>query len=98
MRMPNASAPSCVVHLHLRALIFITLAVIRAAAFAPAQEALPDSARARVFDQILDLYVRDGYVYYRALKSDRAKLDAYLNQIATSRSTRRRATSRSRSG
>jgi len=32
-------------------------------------------------DDILDLYVRDGEVYYRALKSDRAKLDAFVNQI-----------------
>ncbi len=32
----------------------------------------------RPFDQLLDLYVRDGFVYYRALKSDRRALDAYL--------------------
>src|SRR3954452_2921928 len=32
----------------------------------------------RPFDQLLDLYVRDGLVYYRALKSDRRALDAYL--------------------
>jgi hypothetical protein len=30
------------------------------------------------FDTLLDLYVRDGLVYYRALKSDRRKLDAYV--------------------
>jgi hypothetical protein len=29
-------------------------------------------------DEVLDLYVRDGLVYYRALRSDRRKLDAYL--------------------
>ena len=29
-------------------------------------------------DELLDLYVRDGLVYYRALKSDRRKLDAYV--------------------
>jgi len=27
------------------------------------------------FDEILDVYVRDGYVYYRALKTERGKLD-----------------------
>jgi hypothetical protein len=32
----------------------------------------------RPLDQLLDLYVRDGFVYYRALKSDRRSLDAYL--------------------
>ncbi len=36
----------------------------------------------RPLDQILDLYVRDGYVYYAALKSDRAKLDRYLASLA----------------
>ena len=34
------------------------------------------------FDQILDLYVRDGFVYYKALKGDRAKLDRYLASLA----------------
>jgi uncharacterized protein DUF547 len=34
------------------------------------------------YDDILDTYVRDGEVYYRALKSDRSKLDAYVNRIA----------------
>ncbi len=29
-------------------------------------------------DELLDVYVRDGYVYYRALKQDRARLDAYV--------------------
>src|SRR3954465_3842703 len=32
----------------------------------------------RPFDQLLDLYVRDGFVYYRALKSDRRALDGYV--------------------
>lgn len=35
------------------------------------------------YDDILDTYVRDGEVYYRALKSDRAKLDAYINRLAS---------------
>ena len=47
-----------------------------------AQESLGDSARRKTFDQLLDLYVRGGDVYYRALKSDRAKLDGYVNLIA----------------
>jgi hypothetical protein len=35
----------------------------------------------RPFDQILDLYVRDGYVYYRALRSERARLDRYISSL-----------------
>ena len=41
----------------------------------------------RPLDQILDLYVRDGLVYYRALKSDRAKLDTYLRSLDVASST-----------
>ena len=32
-------------------------------------------------DQILDVDVRDGYVYYRALRSDRARLDRYVASL-----------------
>jgi hypothetical protein len=41
------------------------------------------SQRIKAFDTLLDLYVRGGDVYYRALKSDRAKLDAYVAGLAT---------------
>jgi hypothetical protein len=50
-----------------------------------AQEPRADASsteRRRSLDQILDLYVRDGEVYYRALRSDRAKVDAFVNTIA----------------
>lgn len=40
------------------------------------------------FDQILDLYVRDGQVYYRALKADRAKLERYLAGLASADAAR----------
>jgi hypothetical protein len=33
-------------------------------------------------DAVLDTYVRDGFVYYRALKQDRARLDAVVNGLA----------------
>ena len=36
----------------------------------------------RPFDEILDLYVRDGLVYYRALKSDRERFDRYVATLA----------------
>ena len=32
-------------------------------------------------DEILDVYVRDGFVYYKALRQDRAKLDRYLASL-----------------
>jgi hypothetical protein len=35
----------------------------------------------RPLDQILDLYVRDGYVYYRALRLERARLDRYVASL-----------------
>jgi hypothetical protein len=35
----------------------------------------------RPLDQLLDLYVRDGYVYYRALRAERARLDRYVASL-----------------
>jgi hypothetical protein len=35
----------------------------------------------RSLDEILDLYVRDGLVYYRALRSERAGLDRYIGSL-----------------
>jgi uncharacterized protein DUF547 len=34
-------------------------------------------------DQLLDLYVRDGFVYYHALQVDRAKLDRYVTSLGS---------------
>ena len=39
-------------------------------------------ARRKSFDEILDLDVRDGMVYYRALKAERARLDGYIGSLA----------------
>jgi hypothetical protein len=50
----------------------------------------PSTAEAihRPFDQMLDLYVRDGLVYYRAVRADRGRLDRYLSSLgAVSRAT-----------
>ncbi len=41
-----------------------------------------DAARGN-YDAVLDTYVRDGLVYYRALRSDRAKLDGFIAAIAS---------------
>jgi hypothetical protein len=44
--------------------------------------ATPGAQQAKGYDDILDLYVRDGQVYYRAMKSSRAGLDGFLNRVA----------------
>jgi hypothetical protein len=36
----------------------------------------------RPLDEILDVYVRDGLVYYRALKSERTRFDRYIASLA----------------
>src|SRR4029453_2992166 len=46
-----------------------------------AQAAATADALHRPFDQILDLNVRDGLVYYRALRSDRGRLDRYAASL-----------------
>lgn len=42
-------------------------------------------ARQDRFDEILDLNVRDGFVYYRALTADHGRLDAYVASLAATR-------------
>ena len=49
---------------------------------APSAQDSGETARTKNFDQLLDLYVRNGDVYYRAIKSERAKLDGYVSQLA----------------
>jgi hypothetical protein len=51
---------------------------------APAQDSAPPVVDPlhKPFDAILDLYVRDGLVYYRALKSERAAFDRYIAALA----------------
>ena len=41
----------------------------------------------RPLDQILDVDVRDGLVYYRALRSDRGRLDRYVGSLNVAAST-----------
>ncbi len=54
---------------------------------ARAQDAPPpppvDSLHA-TYDTLLDLYVRDGFVYYRALESDRGRFDRYIASLDVS--------------
>ena len=60
----------------------LALTLAAAVAVPAAQESPGADERSKGLDQILDLYVRDGYVYYRALRADRGTLDRYLNEIA----------------
>lgn len=63
----------------------LMLVVVCAALIAAthAQEPPGVGVPSRSFDQVLDLNVRDGFVYYRALKAGRAPLDAYINLLST---------------
>jgi Protein of unknown function, DUF547 len=48
-----------------------------------AQDPLPIDPLHRPFDELLDVYVRDGLVYYQALRADRGKLDRYTASLDT---------------
>jgi hypothetical protein len=69
--------------LGLSALAFTPDASRRLRPDAPGREARfePDDALHRPLDQILDLNVRDGLVYYRALRGERARLDRYAASL-----------------
>ncbi|MGE0704775.1 MAG: DUF547 domain-containing protein, partial [Vicinamibacterales bacterium] len=56
------------------AVVFVTTALI-----AQIESQAP---RMSPFERILDAYVRDGLVYYRALRSDRSGLDGYVASLA----------------
>ena len=53
------------------------------------QENPPTEALHRPLDQILDVNVRDGLVYYRALRSDRGRLDRYVASLNVPEATYR---------
>jgi hypothetical protein len=65
----------------MRLAISIALAMVCAAAPSLAQQDPAGAARRKTFDEFLDLYVRDGYVYYRALRSERSRFDMYVNSL-----------------
>ena len=60
-----------------------TVAVVLAVALAAAgaRPAAGQRAADGPLDRILDLYVRDGLVYYRALRAERAVLDRYVRAL-----------------
>lgn len=67
------------------AALFILIAL--ASSMAPSATALQESkpvavdALHRPFDEILDIYVRDGMVYYYALRQERGKFDRYVQAL-----------------
>ena len=62
-------------------LLAVVVAIPAARVDTAAQSAPATEALHRPLDQILDLNVRDGLVYYRALRSDRARLDKYIASL-----------------
>jgi len=63
------------------AVVFSLLLFSPVARVSPAAQGGATEALHRPLDQILDLNVRDGLVYYRALRSDRARLDRYAASL-----------------
>jgi hypothetical protein len=58
-------------------------ALALAAATAVSAQSVPSTVHRlhRPLDELLDIYVRDGFVYYNALRLDRAKLDRYVASL-----------------
>ena len=65
------------------ALLVVWSGNARPAAVAPAVQRVDTEA----LDRLLDLYVRDGLVYYAALKSERAALDRFVASLRAAPST-----------
>jgi Protein of unknown function, DUF547 len=61
----------------------VALVVMVPGVAVPRAQESGEAARRQAFDTVLDLNVRDGFVYYRALKSDRSRLDGYVASLAT---------------
>lgn len=67
-----------------RALSIVPVLVVALLSLTHAKQIPPSPAAGtmhRAFDEILDLNVRDGLVYYRALQSGRAQLDRYIGSL-----------------
>ena len=64
--------------------VFVGITTLRAQQFTPAPGA---ELLHRPLDQILDTNVRDGLVYYRALKGDRGRLDRYIASLNVTAAT-----------
>jgi hypothetical protein len=67
--------------MHRTACLALLLLALCAGAVLRSQSAESVPAFHRPYDQIIDLNVRDGMVYYRAVRSDRARLDRYVASL-----------------
>ena len=65
----------------MRHALIIALAALVALPLTAQEQGPVSSGLHKPFDEILDLYVRDGFVYYNALRQDRAKLDRYIASL-----------------
>jgi hypothetical protein len=61
----------------------VAAVLVGVAVAGPAAQDAGEVGRRQRYDEVLDTYVRDGLVYYRAMKADRAKLDGYVTSLAT---------------
>lgn len=69
------------------AVFFLVTGYSRPRLHAFAEQGTGADALHRAFDQILDLNVRDGLVYYRALRASRAALDRYAASLNVTAAT-----------
>jgi hypothetical protein len=65
----------------MRALLAVLVCLFLLPLSSGAQDAPAVDALHRPFDQLLDLQVRDGLVYYRALRGERGRLDRYAASL-----------------
>lgn len=65
------------------AIVAACAAILLATPARPAGQAVPVADARATYDLVLDTYVRDGLVYYRALRGDRSKLDSFLAAVAS---------------
>jgi hypothetical protein len=63
--------------------LFAIVGLVATAAPAAAQLSTPSTIESlhRPFDEVLDLYVRDGLVYYLALRNERPRFDRYVQSL-----------------
>lgn len=63
------------------AALALALCAAHPPSFAAARQPAAVPALHQPFDQLLDVNVRDGFVYYRAVRSDRGQLDRYIASL-----------------